>query len=75
VSEGFWIPAVVKIVTFLAESREYPVSITLNLKSMKSMDFSKKKQDIFFRRVEPKGFKHIYKIDKHCDVIEQSHGM
>ena len=67
-SEGFFVPRVIKIVTYAQEGREDSVIITL--KSVKPYKFDKKKQDFYFNRREPKGFKHIYRIiDGH--IIEQ----
>ena len=67
-SEGFFVPRVIKIVTYTQEEREDSVIITL--KSVKPYKFDKKKQDDYFNRRKPKGFKHIYRIiDGH--IIEQ----
>jgi len=67
-SEGFFVPRVIKIVTYTQEGREDSVIITL--KSVKPYKFDKKKQDVYFNRRKPKGFKHIYRIiDGH--IIEQ----
>ena len=68
-SKRFFIPRVIKIITYAQEGREDSVIITL--KSVKPYKFDKKKQDVYFNRRKPKGFKHIYKItDGH--MIEQS---
>ena len=67
-SKGFFVPRVIKIATYAQEGREDSVIITL--KSIKPHKFDKKKQDIYFNRRKPKGFKHIYRIiDGH--MIEQ----
>ena len=67
-SEGFFVPRVIKIVTYTQEGREDSVIITL--RSVKPYKFDKKKQDVYFNRRKPKGFKHIYRIiDGH--IIEQ----
>jgi len=67
-SEGYFVPRVIKIVTYTQESREDSVVITL--RSPKPYKFDKKKQDFYFNRSKPKGFKHIYRIiDGH--IIEQ----
>ena len=67
-SRGFFVPRVIKIVTYTQEGREDSVIITL--RSVKPDKFDKKKQDIYFNRRKPKGFKHIYRIiDGH--IIEQ----
>lgn len=67
-SEGCFVPRVIKIVTYAQEGREDSAIITL--KSVKPYKFDKKKQDVYFNRRKPKGFKHIYRIiDGH--IIEQ----
>ncbi|MBA7654698.1 hypothetical protein ES703_62581 [subsurface metagenome] len=68
VSRGFFVPRVIKIVTYTQEGREDSVIITL--KSVKPYKFDKKKQDAYFNPRRPKGIKHIYRIiDGH--IIEQ----
>jgi len=68
ISEGCFVPRVIKIVTYAQEGRENSIIITL--KSVKPYKFDKKKQDVYFNRREPKGIKHIYRIiDGH--IIEQ----
>ena len=67
-SEGFFVPRVIKIITYTQDGREDSVIITL--KSVKPYKFDKKKQDVYFNPRKPKGFKHIYRIiDGH--IIEQ----
>lgn len=59
VSEGFFVPALIKVTTFARNDEEYPFSITLNLTSIKS---NKKWPSLLFKRREPKGFKHVGRI-------------
>lgn len=59
-SKGFFVPHVIKIITYAQEGREDSVVITLN--SVKADKFDKKKQDVYFNRRKPKGFKHVYRI-------------
>ena len=68
VSEGFFVPAVVKIAKRTENNGEDLVKITLG--SIKPMNFTDKQKCRLFTRPEPKGFKHIYKIVD-GDVIEQ----
>lgn len=70
VSEGFYVPAVIKIVKHAAESTENSVRITLNLKSIKSANITERQHNRLFTRPKPQGFKHIYKIID-GDMIEQ----
>jgi hypothetical protein len=67
-SEGFFVPRTIKIITYAQKGREDSVVITLN--SVKPHKFDKKKQDVYFNPRKPKGIKHIYRIiDGH--IIEQ----
>ena len=59
-SREFFVPRVIKIITYAQEGREDSIIITL--KSVKPDKFDKKKQDFYFNRRELKGFKHIYRI-------------
>jgi len=70
VSEGFFVPAVIKIVKGTAEAIENSVSITLNLKSIKSANITEKQHNRLFTRPRPRRFKRIYKIVD-GDMIEQ----
>lgn len=71
VSEGFFAPSVIKIVTFGQNSDE-PVSINFNLKSIKPREFSDKKRKAFFYSSKPKAgrFKHVFRIVD-GEIIEQ----
>jgi len=62
VADGFFVPAVIKIITLAEDSSEDSVSITLSLKSMKSAHFTEKAQSRLFTRPEPQGFRHIYRV-------------
>ena len=61
ISEGFFAPTVIRIVN-AQDNEEKAVSITLNLKSVKSAQFSEKLKDNLFIRPRAKAFEHIYRI-------------
>lgn len=60
VRQGFWAPTTIKIIIPAKEGRENLIKITL--RSIKPVEFTKKKEDIFFNRPQPCGFKNVYKI-------------
>ncbi len=62
VSEGFFVPAVIKIIRPVKESEQGLFSIALSLRSIRATDFSEKQKGRIFIRPEPRGFEHIYKI-------------
>ncbi len=69
VSEAFGVPSVINIVRHRQGGRSDSVSITLN--SIKPVSLTEKQQSRLFSRPEPAGFKHIYRLDENCDMIEQ----
>lgn len=62
VTEDFFVPNVIRIMMYGRDGAEDSDSITLNLKSVKSMDFSDKQRSAFFSLPPTKGYKHIYRI-------------
>jgi hypothetical protein len=68
-SKGFFVPRAIKITTYAEAGREDSVIITL--KSVTPDKFDEKKQDVYFNRRKPRGFKHVYKIIN-GNMIEQS---
>jgi hypothetical protein len=70
VSEGFSVPAVIKIVTGTTEAAEDSINITFSLKSIKPANINLKQRNRLFTRPKPRRFKHIYKI-VNGDMIEQ----
>jgi hypothetical protein len=70
ISKNFFVPSIVKIVNPMASSAGDCVSITINLESAKSADFTEKQHNLIFTRFKPQGFKHIYKIVD-GNIIEQ----
>ncbi len=71
-SQAFWVPSVIKIVRHRQNNKSDSAGITLN--SIKPMRLTEKQRSRLFSRPEPAGFKHIYKLDENCDMIEQSSG-
>jgi hypothetical protein len=62
VTEDFFVPTVIKIMMYGEAGAENSDSITLNLKSVKSTDFSDKQLSAFFTLPPRKGYEHIYRI-------------
>jgi len=70
VSEGFFVPASIKIIAFGQNHGEESLSIKLDLKSVKPEEFSERKQNFFFNPPPQGGFKHIL-INEGGKWIEQ----
>jgi len=62
VSEGFFVPASIKIVAYDPDSRAEPFDVTLNLKSIKPKEFTERQQKVF-ERPAPGNLKHILKSE------------
>ena len=62
VTEDFFVPTVIKIMMYGEDGTENSDSITLNLKSVKSTDFSDKQRSAFFTLPPTRGYKHFYRI-------------
>ena len=60
ISEGFFVPALIKVVTHDRNNAEDSFSITLNLKSIKPA--TEKQKNYPFNRLRPKGLKHQYRV-------------
>lgn len=62
VSEGFFVPTFFRVMMPEGDSAEASSSITLNLNSVKSTDFSDKQRSAFFTPPPTKGYENIYRI-------------
>ncbi len=60
VSEGYFVPASIKIIAYNQDSGAEPLGITLNLKTIKPKEFSERQQKLF-ERPPPGNLKHILK--------------
>ena len=58
VSEGFFVPASIKIIAYNQDGGAEPLGVTLNLKSIKPKEFSERQQTVF-ERPQFGNFKHI----------------
>ncbi|MHC4543219.1 MAG: hypothetical protein ACYTDW_03895 [Planctomycetota bacterium] len=62
VTEDFFVPTVIKIMTYGEEGAENSDSITLNLKSVKPDSFTEEQRKNIFNLPKRKGYKHFYRI-------------
>jgi hypothetical protein len=60
VSEGYFVPASIKIIAYNQNVNAEPLGITLNLKSIKPKEFNERQKKLFVRP-PPQGFDHILK--------------
>ncbi len=70
VSEGFFVPTSIKIITYGQNNSEDSLSINLDLKSIKPAKFNERQQKIYFNPPPQRDFKHIL-IDEGGKWIEQ----
>jgi len=59
VSEGFFVPALIKIITYGQNNGEDSLNITLDLKSIRPKEITEGMQNFYFNRPQPRGFEHI----------------
>jgi len=62
VSDGFFVPALIKIITCRQNNGEDSLGITLDLKSIRPKTITEGMQNFYFNRRPPQGFKHEYRI-------------
>ncbi|MHC4172116.1 MAG: hypothetical protein ACYTBX_05340 [Planctomycetota bacterium] len=62
VLEGFFVPAGIKIIKRANDNPEDSLSVTLDLKSIKSTEITAKQQNVLFNRPQPQGFKRLIRI-------------
>lgn len=70
ISEGFFVPASIKIIAYDQDNIAEPLGITLNLKTIKPKEFTERQQKVF-ERPPPQGFDHILR-NEGGEWIEQS---
>jgi hypothetical protein len=62
VSDGFFIPSLIKVTTYAQETGESSLSITLDLNSIKPATITEPRRNLLFKQQPPRGFKNIYRI-------------
>lgn len=62
VSEGFLVPALIKVTTYAPHDAEDSLGITLNLRSIKPAEITEALRSHLFGHPQPQGFKQVYKV-------------
>jgi hypothetical protein len=62
VSDGFFIPSLIKVTTYAQETGESSLSITLDLKSIKPATITEPQRNVLFRLPQLRGFTNVYRI-------------
>ena len=62
VSDGFFVPFLMKVTTYSRETGETALSITLDLNSIRPATITEPRRNILFRRTPPRGIKTIYRV-------------
>lgn len=62
VSDGFFIPSLIKVTTYAQDTGESSFSITLELKSIKPATITEPRRNVLFKHTPPKGITTIYRI-------------
>ena len=59
ITEGFSIPALIKVTTYNQDNAEDSLSITVKLRSIKPAKITEQRRALLFERPQPRGFKHV----------------
>jgi len=62
VSDGFFIPSLIKVTTYAQDTGESSFSITLELKSIKPATINEPRRNVLFKLPKPRGFTNVYRI-------------
>ena len=62
VSDGFFIPSLMKVTTYAQETGESSLSITLDLSTVKPATITEPRRKVLFKHTPPKGITTVYKI-------------
>ena len=62
VSDGFFIPSLIKATTYAKDTGESSLSITLDLKSIKPATITEPRRNVLFKLPQPRGFTNVYRI-------------
>lgn len=71
VVEGFSVPMAMKTGRIVRRTGRVTDTITLKLAAVESMEFTDKLRKRLFSLPPKRGFKHIYKFDENCRMVEQ----
>ncbi|OHB77174.1 MAG: hypothetical protein A2Z25_22010 [Planctomycetes bacterium RBG_16_55_9] len=71
VSDGFFVPALIKVTTYDQSNEEKPFIFTLNLQRIRPTQINEQQRNYLFTRKPPKGFKNVGRI-VNGDWIDES---
>jgi hypothetical protein len=61
-SEGFFVPSLIKITTYAQGTGESSLSVTLDLRSIKPATITEPRRNLLFKLPESSGFTNVYRI-------------
>jgi len=62
VSDGFFVPSLIKVTTYSQETGEFSLSITLDLSTVKPATITEPRRNVLFKHTQPKGITNVYRI-------------
>lgn len=71
VSEGFLVPALIKVTTYSRSEREKPFTFTVHLERIRPTDITEPQRNYLFKRRAAEGFKNVGRI-VHGEWIDES---
>lgn len=62
VSDGFFVPSLIKVTTYSQETGEFSLSITLDLSTVKPATITEPRRNVLFKLPPPRGFTNVYRV-------------
>lgn len=62
VSDGFFVPSLIKVTTYSRDTGESSLSITLDLSTIKPATITEPRRNVLFKLPKPRGFTKVYRI-------------
>ena len=62
VSDGFFVPSLIKVTTYSQETGEFSLSVTLDLSTVKPATITEPRRNVLFKLPPPRGFTNVYRI-------------
>jgi hypothetical protein len=62
VSDGFFVPSLIKVTTYSQDTGEFSLSITLDLSAIKPATITEPRRNVLFKHTQPKGITTVYRV-------------
>jgi hypothetical protein len=62
VSDGFFVPSLIKVTTYSQDTGKFSLSITLDLSTVKPATITEPRRNVLFKLPPPRGFTNVYRV-------------